>query len=42
VIIFYVNELDPTGEIPYPYNETLRKPHMENEGTKFSLDEVEM
>lgn len=29
VIIFYVNELDPTGEIPYPYNETLRKPHMD-------------
>ena len=43
VLIFYVNELDPSGEIPYPFNESLRKPHMENaEGAKYSLNEIEM
>ena len=43
VIIFYVNELDANGEIPYPFNESLRKPHMENmDGTKYSLNDVEI
>lgn len=43
MIIFYVNELDPTGEIPYPFSEELRKPHMENtEGAKYSLNEMEL
>lgn len=43
VIIFYVNELEPSGEIPYPFSESLRKPHMENtEGAKYSLNELEM
>jgi len=39
VIIFYANELDPYGEIPYPFNEEKQKQHLINiDENKYNLD----